>query len=211
MKNAKLIFTACIVLAAGLLNAETSVQALTLGENHLIGGPGKVLQIEAQSAADVSGTVTVKRISNIWTYSSVSNDVPFRTTIVPTLTNFTETVTSTNVSPKFVTVTNLVETAPGVTNRYTRNHVFQGEYLTNVVVVTNTRPLWITSVTTNFVGRYKDVVSHTVTTNEVGTLTVTSGAGALTPQADLFFTGGDVLLLESELDEPIAFRLYSEE
>lgn len=191
--------------------AETQVQALTLGENHLIGGPGKVLQIEAQSAADVSGTVSVKRIVDVWTYSSVSNDVPFRTTVAPTLTNFTETVATTNVEPKFVTVTNLVETAPGVTNLYTRNHVFQGEYMTNVVVVTNTRPLWVTSVTTNFVGRFNDVVSHTVTTNSVGTLTVTSGAGALTPASDLFFTGGDVLLLETELDDPIAFRLYSEE
>ena len=208
----KTFFSALAIALLGLCaTAETSVQALTLGENHLIGGPGKVLQIEAQSAADVSGTVTVKRIVDVWTYSSVSNDVPFRTTIVPTLTNFTETVATTNIEPKFVTVTNLVETAPGVTNLYTRNHVFQGEYLTNVVVVTNTRPLWITSVTTNFVGRFKDVVSHTVTTNEVGTITVTSGAGALTPASDLFFTGGDVLLLESELDDPIAFRLYSEE
>lgn len=208
----KKLFTALAIALLGLCaTAETSVQALTLGENHLIGGPGKVLQIEAQSAADVSGTVSVKRIVDIWTYSSVSNDVPFRTTIVPTLTNFTETVATTNVEPKFVTVTNLVETAPGVTNRYTRSHVFQGEYLTNVVTVTRTRPLWITSVTTNFVGRFKDVVSHTVTTNDVGTLTVTSGAGALTPASDLFFTGGDVLLLETELDEPIAFRLYSEE
>ena len=208
----KSIFTALAIALTGLcVYAETSVQALTLGDNHLIGGPGKVLQIEAQAAADVSGTVTVKRVSDIWTYSSVSNDVPFSTTIVPTLTNFTETVATTNVEPKFVTVTNLVETAPGVTNLYTRNHVFQGEYMTNVVVVTNTRPLWITSVTTNFVGRYRDVVEHTITTNEVGTLTVTSGAGALTPETNLYFTGGDVLLLETELDEPIAFRLYSEE
>ena len=207
----KIILLLLILFSFMISFAETQVQALTLGENHLIGGPGKVLQIEAQSAADVSGTVTVKRIVDIWTYSSVSNDVPFRTTIVPTLTNFTETVATTNVEPKFVTVTNLVETAPGITNRYTRSHVFQGEYLTNVVVVTNTRPLWITSVTTNFVGRFKDVVSNTVTTNEVGTLTVTSGAGALTPASDLFFTGGDVLLLETELDDPIAFRLYSEE
>lgn len=211
MKNAKLIFTACIVLAAGLLNAETSVQALTLGENRLIGGPGKVLQIEAQAAADASGSVTVKRIVDIWTYSSVSNSYPSSLIPHPVLTNFTETVATTNVEPKFVTVTNLVETAPGVTNLYTRSHVFQGEYMTNVVVVTNTRPLWITSVTTNFVGRFKDVVSHTLTTNEVGTITVTSGAGALTPESDLFFTGGDVLLLESEMDDPIAFRLYSEE
>lgn len=209
----KTFFSALAIALLGLCaTAETSVQALTLGENHLIGGPGKVLQIEAQSAADVSGTVTVKRVTNVWTYSSVSNDVPFRTTIVPTLTNFTETVATTNVEPKFVTVTNLVETAPGVTNLYTRNHVFQGEYMTNVVVVvTNTRPLWVTAVTTNFVARFTDQVSHTVTTNSVGTLTVTSGAGALTPASDLFFTGGDVLLLETELDDPIAFRLYSEE
>ena len=207
----KIVLLLLILFSFLTMFAETQVQSLTLGENHLIGGPGKVLQIEAQSAADVSGTVTVKRIVDIWTYSSVSNDVPFRTTASATLTNFTETVATTNVEPKFVTVTNLVETAPGVTNLYTRSHVFQGEYMTNVVVVTNTRPLWITSVTTNFVGRFKDVVSHTLTTNEVGTITVTSGAGALTPESDLFFTGGDVLLLESEMDDPIAFRLYSEE
>ena len=208
----KQLFTALAIALLGLCaTAETSVQALKLGDNALIGGPGMVLQIEAQAGSSVSGSVTVKRISDIWTYSSVSNDVPFSTTLSSILTNFTETVATTNVEPKFVTVTNLVETAPGVTNLYTRSHVFQGEYMTNVVVVTNTRPLWVTAVTTNFVGRYTDRVAHTVTTNSVGILTVTSGAGALAPETNLYFTAGDRLLLESAIDDPIAFRLYSEE
>nr|AIF26377.1 hypothetical protein [uncultured bacterium fosmid pJB16B1] len=207
----KRIFTTLAIALMGLcVFAATDVQSLAVGSNVLVGGPGKVSQIEAVGSS-ATGTITVKRVIDTWAYG----------TSAATVTNsFTNAVswTSQTVTNKVVSLvdvytivtnavyTNVVGTATNVVYDTTRrpNGV---QTVTNDVVIV--KPVWTTSYVpfkTSTVTN--DVISHAVYTNTVGTITLSNHVGTLAP-SNLYFTAGDVLVIESA--NAATLRLYSKE
>ena len=205
MKN---LFTALAIALAGLCAfAVPDVQSLAVGKNVLVGGPGKVIQIEAVGESE-TGTITVKRVIDTWSYSTAAS------TVTNSFTNSvswaTETVTNQVVSTiddwSVVTngvYTNVVGTVTNVVYNTTRrpngSHVETNDVVTVRPVWTTSYAPFATSVVTN------DVVSHSVYTNSVGTITLTDHVGTLAPES-LYFTAGDVLVIES--DDAATLRLY---
>lgn len=206
----RIITTLAIALLGLCTFAAADVQPLAVGTNVLIGGPGKVTAVEAVAEA-ATGTISVKRVIDVWSYSAATSTVT--NSFTNTVSWTTQTVTNSVVSvvDDYTVVTNAVYTnvVSGVTNLvYDTTRRANGSHaVTNDVVIT--RPVWttsyapfVTSTVTN------DVVSHAVYTNTVGTITLSNHVGTLTPQ-DLFFTAGDVLVIESS--GSAVLRLYSEE
>ena len=206
----KKTLTALAIALWGLCaSAGTDVLSLGVGDNVVVGGPGKVLQIEAVGES-ATGTITVKRVIDTWSYSTAA------ATVTNSFTNAvswaSETVTNQVVSwvDDYAIITNAVSTnvVGGVTNlAYNTTRRANGSHaVTNAVAVT--RPVWttsyapfVTSTVTN------DVVSHAVYTNSVGTITLTGHIGTLAPES-LYLTGGDVLVIESA--SAATLRLYLE-
>lgn len=196
--------------AAFMANAATTVQALTVGDNVLIGGPGKALHIEAVGDS-ASGTITVKRVIDQLAYSTSAATIT--NSFTNTVSWSSETVTNNVISwvDDFVTITNAVYTnvVLDVTNVvYDTTRYNNGSHpVTNSVVIT--RPVWTTSSApfrTSTVTN--DVLTLTPHTNTVGTITLANHVGTLAP-SNLYFTAGDVLVIESA--NQAILRLYSEE
>lgn len=207
----KRIFTTLAIALLGLCAiAAADVQPLAVGTNTLIGGPGRITAVEAVAEA-ATGTITVKRVIDVWSYSAATSTVT--NSFTNTVSWTTQTVTNSVVSvvDDYTVVTNAVYTnvVSGVTNLvYDTTRRANGSHaVTNDVVIT--RPVWTTSyapfVTSSVTN---DVVSHAVYTNTVGTISLSNHVGTLTP-TNLYFTAGDVLVIESE--DPATLRLYSVE
>ncbi len=203
------IFLAIVLLGLCTLLA-ADVQPLKVGTNVLVGGPGKVTAIEAV-ASEATGTITVKRVIDSWSYSTATSTVT--NSFTNTVSWTTQTVTNSIVSvvDDYAVVTNAVYTnvVSGVTNVvYDTRRLPNGtRVVTNDVVTvspvwtTSSAPFWTSTVT-------NDVVTHTVYTNAVGTISISGHVGTLVPE-NLFFTAGDVLVIEYDGDAGL--RLYSEE
>jgi len=221
MKN--LILSIAIALMGLCSFAAADVQSLTVGTNVLVGGPGKVTQIEAVSS-NATGTVTVKRVIDNWTYGLVTSTVTNSFTNAVAWTTRTATNRYVNVVDDYLVVTNAVYTniTASVTNiigsvtnitSATTNYWYDTTRLpngyhsvTNDIVVTN--PVWTTSYVPFKTSTItNDVVAHAVYTNTIGTITIADHVGTLAP-TNLYFTAGDVLVIESEY--PATIRLYSE-
>lgn len=207
----KRIFTTLAIALLGLCTfAAADVQSLAVGANVLVGGPGKVTAIEAVAEA-ATGTITVKRVIDVWSYSAASSTVTNSFTNTVSWTTQTVTNSAVSVVDDYTVVTNAVYTnvVSGVTNLvYDTLRLPNGSHaVTNDVVIT--RPVWTTSYAPFATSTVtNDVVSHAVYTNTVGTITLSSHVGTLTP-TDLYFTAGDVLVIESS--GSAVLRLYSEE
>lgn len=205
----KNLISIAIALCGLCASAATDVLSLGVGDNAVVGGPGKVLQIEAVGEV-ATGTITVKRVIDTWSYSTAAGTVTNSFTNAVSWT--TETVTNQVVSwvDDYAVVTNAVHTnvVGGVTNLvYDTTRRANGSHaVTNDVAVT--RPVWTTSYAPFKVSSVtNDVVSHAVYTNSVGTITLTDHVGALAPES-LYLTGGDVLVIESE--DAATLRLFIE-
>lgn len=203
------IFLAIVLLGLCTLPA-ADVQPLKVGTNVLVGGPGKVTAIEAV-ASEATGTITVKRVIDSWSYSTATSTVTnsFTNTVSWTMQTVTNSIVS--VVDDYTVVTNAVYTnvVSGVTNVvYDTRRLPNGtRVVTNEVVTVS--PVWTTSSApfrTSTVTN--DVVTHTVYTNAVGTISISGHVGTLAPE-NLFFTAGDVLVIEYDGDAGL--RLYSEE
>lgn len=205
----KIILLLLIMFSFLTTFAAADVQALGVGDNVVVGGPGKVLQIEAVGES-ATGTITVKRVIDTWSYSTAAG------TVTNSFTNAvswaSETVTNQVVCwvDDYVIITNAVSTnvVGGVTNlAYNTTRRANGSHaVTNAVAVT--RPVWTTSYAPFATSTVtNDVVSHAVYTNSVGTITLTGHVGTLAPES-LYLTGGDVLVIESA--SAATLRLYLE-
>ena len=187
--------------------AATDVQSLAVGRNVLVGGPGKVIQIEAVGES-ASGSIAVKRVIDTWTYSTAAQAVT--NSFTNSVSWASETVTNRVVSfvDDWLVVTNAVHTnvVRGVTNVvYDTTRRSNGSHpVTNEVVVT--RPVWTTSYVPFATSSVtNDVVGHAIYTNSVGTITLSNHVGSLAPES-LYFTAGDVLVIESAASATL--RLY---
>ena len=136
MKNAKLIFTACIVLAAGLLNAAVDVIQIGHDDTYTTLAPAKVIGVECFSTV-ADGTYNPKRETVVMSTEDRVTDFA--------LTNFTYSVVTTNAT-----------TGAATTNVLSRPHPIpypdtMTAYWTNELVtawaVTNTVPVLGTAVT----------------------------------------------------------------
>jgi len=207
----KKLFSALAIALLGLCAfAAADVQSLAVGTNVLVGGPGKVTQIEAV-ASGATGTVTVKRVIDNWTYGSAAETVTNSFTNAVSWT--TQTVTNKVVSIQDVytvvtnaVYTNIVGSATNVVYNTTRRPNGTRPVTNDVVTV---KPVWTTSyVPFRTSSVTNDVVSHAVYTNTVGTITLSNHVGTLAP-TNLYFTAGDVLVIE--YDGTATLRLYSKE
>lgn len=197
---------------AGVVFAAMDVQPLAPGGNTLMVGPGVVSQIEAV-ASDATGTLTVKRVIDLATWSTSAATITNGVTNAVVWTSSTVTNEVVSFQDVYLTVTNAVYTnvVKGVTN-VVRDIVRRQNGIrpvTNDVVTvtsswTNTPFAFRTSTVTN------DVLSHVYITNTVGTITLSSHTGTLVP-TNLHLTAGDVLILDAGTVTGASARLYLKE
>jgi len=206
----KLLCSIAIALLGLCTFAAADVQSLSIGENVLIGGPGKVVSIEAVGAS-ATGTITVKRVIDTWTYATAPATVTNSFTNAVSWTSQTVTNKVVSLVDVYTVVTNavytnVVGTATNVVYDTTRRPNGTRPVTNDVVVV---KPVWTTSYVPFKTSTItNDVVNHAVYTNTVGTITLSNHVGTLIP-TNLYFTAGDVLVIES--DSSATLRLYSKE
>lgn len=215
----------CSALAAALLAVGTvagyEVQTLVPGTNVYFNAAARVVALEAV-ATSASGSITVAKVTDGWTYSTNAVVVPYTNTYANATLASNQVVTvSTNLVDLYAYVTNSVRTVTNVTgvaganistnvvNIYDVDRRAAGVG-TNVVTSTN----WVYSLVSAPVRRaftnMVDTVSHQYSQTSVGSITLANHVGTLAPQSTVYIAPGDLVVIGASGLTGVAVRLYTD-